>query len=315
MPCATGMAWSPMRRDRARALKALRSPKACIPTICGRPISKANSSSATSATVIRSPSPTTPRVPSFRTPLLRKGFAARDSFRQRRALRFSARTVSALQAFGVVAPAGDLDRAHPARPSAAERPSRTHASDAEEGGHASRRRQLPSAAGQVRRVRGGVQRRASTRGARHAVSGRTLHRVAAALHRHSGTELSVPRSHCDRHQLRPDVSSSQEDQLKRHLSRSGSGDQRSRPRYLAGQFYGLRSRLYRPGGENFAAPGKPLRPKSVTYVLGTICYPCVRSGQSLNGAAGGIRTHDIQNHNLALLPTELQPPCISSLTY
>ena len=27
-----------------------------------------------------------------------------------------------------------------------------------------------------------------------------------------------------------------------------------------------------------------------------------------DGAAGGIRTHDIQNHNLALLPTELQPP-------
>ena len=27
-----------------------------------------------------------------------------------------------------------------------------------------------------------------------------------------------------------------------------------------------------------------------------------------HGAAGGIRTHDIQNHNLALLPAELQPP-------
>jgi hypothetical protein len=30
--------------------------------------------------------------------------------------------------------------------------------------------------------------------------------------------------------------------------------------------------------------------------------------KDLSGAAGGIRTHDIQNHNLALLPTELQPP-------
>jgi hypothetical protein len=28
----------------------------------------------------------------------------------------------------------------------------------------------------------------------------------------------------------------------------------------------------------------------------------------ITGAAGGIRTHDTQNHNLALLPTELQPP-------
>jgi hypothetical protein len=33
------------------------------------------------------------------------------------------------------------------------------------------------------------------------------------------------------------------------------------------------------------------------------------TGQVELGAAGGIRTHDIQNHNLALLPTELQPPC------
>ena len=32
-------------------------------------------------------------------------------------------------------------------------------------------------------------------------------------------------------------------------------------------------------GKNFAAPRKPLRAKSVTYVLGTNCYPCVRSGQ------------------------------------
>jgi hypothetical protein len=29
---------------------------------------------------------------------------------------------------------------------------------------------------------------------------------------------------------------------------------------------------------------------------------------AITGAAGGIRTHDIQNHNLALLPAELQPP-------
>ena len=56
--------------------------------------------------------------------------------------------------------------------------------------------------------------------------------------------------------------------------------QRSRIRDLAGQLHGLRSRLYRSGGKNFAAPGKPLRAKSVTYVLGTICYLCVRSGHS-----------------------------------
>ena len=39
-----------------------------------------------------------------------------------------------------------------------------------------------------------------------------------------------------------------------------------------------------------------------------VSYLCVRSGQRAFGAAGGDRTHDIQNHNLALLPTELQPP-------
>ena len=39
------------------------------------------------------------------------------------------------------------------------------------------------------------------------------------------------------------------------------------------------------------------------------------NNEILLGAAGGVRTHDIQNHNLALLPAELQPPqllrCIS----
>jgi hypothetical protein len=31
--------------------------------------------------------------------------------------------------------------------------------------------------------------------------------------------------------------------------------------------------------KNFAAPRQSLRAKSVTYVLGTICYLCVRVGQ------------------------------------
>ena len=33
------------------------------------------------------------------------------------------------------------------------------------------------------------------------------------------------------------------------------------------------------GGKNSATPRQSLRPKSVTHVLGTICYPCLRSGQ------------------------------------
>ncbi len=46
------------------------------------------------------------------------------------------------------------------------------------------------------------------------------------------------------------------------------------------------------GGKNSAAPRKPLRAKSVTYVLGTICYLCVRSGQMILSEPGGTRTRD-----------------------
>jgi transposase InsO family protein len=53
----------------------------------------------------------------------RKGFTARHPFRQWCTVRFSAWAFSALEAFGVVAPPGHLDRAHQTRSSAAERPS------------------------------------------------------------------------------------------------------------------------------------------------------------------------------------------------
>src|SRR5262249_21625882 len=60
----------------------------------------------------------------------------------------------------------------------------------------------------------------------------------------------------------------------------------------AGQLYGLRFGLYRSGGENFAALGESLWAKSVTHVLGTICYLCVRSGHKGNGRRGRTRTCD-----------------------
>ena len=63
------------------------------------------------------------------------------------------------------------------------------------------------------------------------------------------------------------------------------------------QFNVLLRHLIEDRGENSAAPQQSLRAKSVTYVLGTICYPCVRVEHIDSGAAGGIRTHDIQNHN------------------
>src|SRR5665213_2184259 len=39
-------------------------------------------------------------------------------------------------------------------------------------------------------------------------------------------------------------------------------------------------RTNRSGGKNSVAPQQSLRAKSVTYVLGTFCYPCLRAGQS-----------------------------------
>jgi transposase InsO family protein len=99
--------------------------------------------------------------------------------------------------------------------------------------------------------------------------------------------LSLPRSHRDGHQLRPNVPLSQENQSQQISRRPGCRRQGSRQRHLAGQLYGLRSRLYRSGGKNLAAPRKSLRAKSVTYVLGTFCYLCLRSGHLAYGAGGG----------------------------
>ena len=89
----------------------------------------------------------------------------------------------------------------------------------------------------------------------------------------------VPRQDRRRHQLWPSLPVSQENQPKHLSGRPGRRHQGSRRRHLARQLHGLRSRLYRSGGENFAAPQQPLRAKSVTYVLGTFCYPCLRVGQ------------------------------------
>lgn len=78
--------------------------------------------------------------------------------------------------------------------------------------------------------------------------------------------------------LRPPLFVPQEDQPQQISGRPGRRRQRSRQRHLTRQLYGLRSGLCRPGGKNTAAPRKPLRAQSVTYVLGTKCYLCVRSG-------------------------------------
>ena len=71
----------------------------------------------------------------------------------------------------------------------------------------------------------------------------------------------------------------QEDQRLNRARRPATRNQGSRRRHLARQLHALRSRLYRLGAENPAAPRQPVRPEVVTYVLGTFRYPCLRAGQ------------------------------------
>ena len=84
--------------------------------------------------------------------------AAGDPDRQRRAVRVRARALRPQQARRLVAAARHSDRTHQARPSAAERPARTHAPDAEGGSDQAGRRQRAPAASALRRLR----RRATT---------------------------------------------------------------------------------------------------------------------------------------------------------
>src|SRR5215471_6116306 len=113
----------------------------------------------------------------------------------------------------------------------------------------------------------------------HEVPGRDLLGFLPRISRNPRTPLPVPRPYGCGHQLRTGLPVQQENQPQRIPCRTSRRRQRSRPRYLVSQFYGLRSRLYRFGGKNLAAPREPLRAKSVTYVSGTFCYLCLRNGQ------------------------------------
>src|SRR5580700_6687586 len=44
------------------------------------------------------------------------------------------------------------------------------------------------------------------------------------------------------------------------------------------QLYESRSGVLRSGDSGARTARKSVRPKSVTYVLGTLCHPCVRAG-------------------------------------
>ena len=105
--------------------------------------------------------------------------AARHPDRQRRAVCLSACALRTQQIVGLVAPAGDSDRAHQTRASATKRPARADASDAEEGGDQAGRRERPAAAGALRCLRRSLQPGAAAPGARDESPGRPLRALRA----------------------------------------------------------------------------------------------------------------------------------------
>src|SRR4030088_537271 len=108
--------------------------------------------------------------------------------------------------------------------------------------------------------------------------------------------------------MRTDLPASQADQHLKRAGRSKARHQGSRRRHLARQLHALRSRILRPGAENPATSRQPVRHEVVTHVLGTTCHLCVRAGQWVIGALGGIRTPDPQIRSLVLYPAELRAP-------
>ena len=86
---------------------------------------------------------------------------------------------------------------HQARTSRAERPSRTHAPDAQARGHQARRLQLPATAGALRRLHRGLQQRASAPGSRRRLPRRRLYTFSARLrgtHPSPITPITIARS-------------------------------------------------------------------------------------------------------------------------
>ena len=73
------------------------------------------------------------------------------------------------------------------------------------------------------------------------------------------------------------------------------------------------TRCYEPMPfRKFARP--PGAPRTLAIVSRKACKNEDRGKQKrIFGAADGVRTRDFQNHNLALLPAELQPPQLMSL--
>ena len=98
------------------------------------------------------------------------------------------------------------------------------------------------------------------------------------LSRPRGPQLSFPRSHRFGYLLWENLHFPKENKSQ-HFSGGSSC-----------RHYGLRSRLYRSGGNDPAALAQPFWPKCVNYVSGTFCKGCLRTVQGKSGGGRGIRT-------------------------
>ena len=101
-----------------------------------------------------------------------------------------------------------------------------------------------------------------------------------------GPGLSTARLDGHRHPLWPHLLQPTEDQSQLGLCRPAGGGQTGRRQDLARQLYALRSRLLRPRNWKARTDRESVQPKSVTYVSGIICYPCVQNGPSCARSSG-----------------------------
>src|ERR1700736_1541738 len=138
------------------------------------------------------------------------------------------------------------------------------------------------------------------------MSGRRLFTLHPPLSRHRRTFLSLPRSHRSGYLLRKDLHFQKENKSQHFSGGSSRRYEGGRRWHLAGDFYGLRSWLYRSGGKNPAALKQPFWPESVNYVSGTFCKGSLRTVHSKSGAPGGTRTPDPLLRRQPLYPAELR---------
>ena len=144
----------------------------------------------------------------------------------------------------------------------------------------------------VRHLRRALQRRASPRRPRHAGASVPLHPIVEGVPRPGRHRVSVPRPHGDRHPVRADLFSGTQDQFESRLRRTECRRHPGGRACLARQLYAVRSRLLRRRDHSGRADREPVRPESVTYVLGINRHPCDRNRPGENGRDDWIRTSD-----------------------